>query len=67
MKTEDNIEKTVIEFVLEKTTPGTYRYAEQTPDNGTPTVGTLYIKKGSNLGKLEGKSLRVTIEPIETA
>ena len=57
------MKKTILTFVHEKDTKGTYRYSEEVVDDN-PVVGTLYIKKKA-AGDEAPASLKVTIEPIE--
>ena len=54
----------VVEFTYEKETPGTIRFKEVEPEDGSrPTIGTLYITKKALAG-LKGnfKRLTVTVE-----
>jgi len=51
--------KTTLKFTKEKETSGTVRFKED-GDDDKHTVGTLYVKKRSDLSKQE--NLTVTIE-----
>jgi len=55
------MEKQVLEFELEKETPGTYRFREQTEDGKPPAVKTIYVAKWA-IGKKAPTRLKVTIE-----
>ena len=51
----------VVEFITEKETKGTYRFAEE---GKAPIVGTLYVKKLAFGENEPPKRLRVTIEEV---
>jgi len=57
------MEKQVLEFELEKTTPGTYRYKEITKNGQPPRVKTIYIGKWV-VGEKPPERIRVTIEGV---
>lgn len=53
--------KEVLEFELERVTPGTYRYKEVTKNGQPPKVKTIYVQKWV-LGDNPPQKLKVTIE-----
>lgn len=56
-----------IEFVMERETKGTYRYAEEVADGATAHVGTLYLRKGTEAAASKPERVRVTIAPMVAA
>lgn len=58
-------ETLVLEFAFEKDTPGTHRFKEDEPEDGSrPAIGTLYVTKKALMPLGNVKRLRVTIEGI---
>jgi hypothetical protein len=51
----------VITFVKERETKNTVRFAEQTTDDATPVVGTLYVQNDALSALGNPDSLSVTI------
>tara|TARA_R110000803_G_scaffold210841_1_gene284275 strand:- start:3912 stop:4142 length:231 start_codon:yes stop_codon:yes gene_type:complete len=65
---EETIMKLITHFVMEKETPGTYRFAEadaafvRKGKDDEKVVGTLYVKKTAFDGRAATNTLTVTIE-----
>jgi len=53
-----------VQFELEKTTPGTYRFKEISEPGKRPTIGTIYITK-DKVGTQPPKKIEVTIKAVE--
>ena len=60
LREDTAMETQTLTFALERATKNTIRYTEQTSEDGTPAIGTLYIQK-SVLGATPPKTLTVTI------